>query len=206
MGDDRMQNSGLARRALAVAAVALATAACGSSGGSTGSTVSNLFFFNSTTPPPLPGPDKSPDDIDCPRIDIFEGGAALRGFTSGQVGNSNEVRSQISIGQTARECTLAPGGGLTLKVGVEGRALVGPAGAPGTFTAPLTVFVKSGENVVARRTRTISVTVPPGDTQATFVAVEDGIAVPAGSANLSIEVGLGNPGGAPQPSQRRARR
>jgi hypothetical protein len=191
---------------MGVGAIALfSLAACGSSGGTTGSTLSNLFFFNSTTPPPESKTVSPDDEVDCPRVEIFEGGAALRAF-GGAVGDANALRNQISIAQVARECTPTGGGGLTIKVGVEGRALIGPVGAPGTFTAPLNILIKRGETVVARRTRTVSVTVPAGDTQGSFVVVEEGIAVPAGSGDLGIEVGLGAGGGKPETPQRRKRR
>ena len=46
------------------------------------------------------------------------------------------TRYQVSIGQTARECTPA-GGVMTMKVGVQGRILLGPAGGPGQVDIPL---------------------------------------------------------------------
>src|SRR4249919_586323 len=97
--------------------------ACGSSGSATGSTLSNLFFFNSTTPPPESKAASAEDEIDCPRVEISEGGAALRAF--GGSADPNSLRQQISISQVARECTATGGGSLTVKVGVEGRALIG---------------------------------------------------------------------------------
>ena len=180
-------------------------AGCGSSGSATGSTLSNSVLLQQHDTAPRKQAASAEDEIDCPRVDIFEGGAALRAF--GGSADPNSLRQQISISQVARECTATGGGGLSVKVGVEGRALIGPAGAPGTFTAPLNVLIKRGETVVARRTRTVSVTVPAGDTQGSFAVVEEGIAVPAGTGELGIEVGLGGTGaGKPEGKQRRKRR
>ena len=45
------------------------------------------------------------------------------------------MRYQVGIAQTARECA-ALGGVMTMKVGVQGRVLLGPAGGPGPGRHP----------------------------------------------------------------------
>lgn len=146
------------------------------------------------------------DEVECPRVEVFEGGSAVRVFTTGTTGESSALRHQLAIADLARECAKGPGDSLLLKVGVEGRALVGPAGVPGTFTAPLSVIIKRGDTIVARRQRNVSVTVPSGQAQAPFVVVEDAIAVPAGKGTLVIEVGLGAGGGAVAEKPQRRKR
>jgi hypothetical protein len=80
-------------------------------------------------------------DINCPSVDIAPGGAALR---VGGADNAS-VRYQFNIGDTARQCD--PGGPLqaSLRIGVAGQVVgqvvVGPAGAAGTYTAPLKITV-----------------------------------------------------------------
>ena len=76
-------------------------------------------------------------DINCPEVDIADGGAALR------VGGPDNpsVRYQFNIGDTARECDPAGPGQAALKIGVAGEVVIGPAGAPGTFNAPLKITV-----------------------------------------------------------------
>src|SRR4029077_21020882 len=100
----------------------------------------------------------------------------LRVYAAGQSAESGALRHQISIADAASECTAAPDGGIVVKVGVVGRALLGPSGTAGTVTAPVTVLVKRGDVVVARRVRTVSVAIPPNGQQA-FSFVEEGIAV-----------------------------
>ena len=79
-----------------------------------------------------------PQDLDCPTVDIPEGGASLR---VGGAENAS-VRYQFDIAQTAREC--APQGDkFSLKVGVSGHLLIGPAGSPGAYSAPLRITVRS---------------------------------------------------------------
>jgi hypothetical protein len=133
----------------------------------------------------------------CPVVDIIEGGAALR--LGGM--ESNSVRHQLTINQTARQCTANPGGGYTLRVGVQGLALLGPAGRPGRFDAPVRVRVTRGDTVIFDRTQQVSVTVPAGETQAQFVHVEQGIVVPPSPDDAKIAVGLGSP----PPAARRRR-
>ena len=142
--------------------------------------------------------------VDC-RVDIINGAAALRVY-AGSSNDSGALRHQISIAETASECTLTPQGSIVARVGVAGRALLGPAGAAGTFTAPVTLLVKRGDTVVARRQRIVSVAIPASGQQAAFSFVEEGIPVPAGDGDLSIEAGIGNvPGGGEQHAKKKRR-
>ena len=77
------------------------------------------------------------DELQCPPVEIDEGGAAAR---VGGPDNAS-VRYQFAISQTARECAPLPDNKFSLKVGVSGRLLIGPAGKPGAYSAPLRVTV-----------------------------------------------------------------
>ncbi len=76
-------------------------------------------------------------DIYCPEVDIAEGGSAYR------VGGaeSASVRYQFNIGETARRCEPAGPGQATIKIGVAGNLVIGPAGTPGTYSVPLRITV-----------------------------------------------------------------
>ena len=85
-----------------------------------------------------------------------------------------------------------PDGSTLVKIGVEGRALVGVSGSAGRFDVPLRFVVNSGSTVFADHSRRTSVSIPAGSTQGTFILVEDGIVVPPAAAqDFAIEVGLG---------------
>jgi hypothetical protein len=57
------------------------------------------------------------------------------------------VRYQFNIADTARECDPAGPQQAALKIGVAGTVVVGPAGAAGTFSAPLKITVThQGDN------------------------------------------------------------
>jgi hypothetical protein len=187
---------------LTATAMALALAGCGSAASDASSTLANILAFNTTKPPPAPdAPKEAETDEYCPTVDIMEGGAATRSYAGGD--SNNALRYQISIAELARQCTIIPGGGgYTLKVGVEGRVLIGPAGGPGAYSAPLRILVKRGDKVVANRQRMAGASIPAGQTGTTFTVVEEGIVVPPGDGDVRIEVGIGAGAG----NQRRAQR
>jgi hypothetical protein len=181
--------AGVGRQALRMALLAglgLSLAGCQSLG--VGNPFAGLWTAPADEAPPTIVSGAADPDEFCPVVDIFEGGAALR--LGGM--ESSSVRHQLTVNQTARQCTANPGGGYTLRVGVQGLALLGPAGRPGRFDAPVRVRVTRGDTVIFDRTQQVSVTIPAGETQAQFVHVEQGIVVPPSPEDAKIEVGLGN--------------
>ncbi|HEV2553912.1 MAG TPA: hypothetical protein VGV17_09155 [Bosea sp. (in: a-proteobacteria)] len=203
MSDALFRRPGL----LAVPFLCLGLAGCGSSGSSSGQpsamqTFGNVVMFQSTTPPPADQLPKDEEDerLICPEVIIADGGAAVRA-QSGQ--DSGSLRHQISILNVARECTPTGNGGFRLKVGVEGRVLLGPAGGPGNYGATLTTLVTRGTTQLARRTARVGGTVGAGQGGTDFSHVEDGIVVPAGRGEVEIIVGLGGGSATPARSRRR---
>jgi hypothetical protein len=188
--------------AAAAVFAAMALAGCGSSGSQATTTLANLLAFNSPRAPAIPAQSAEPEsDEYCPTVDIAPDGAATRSFAGAP--SNQSLRHQVSITDVARQCTSVPGGGYVLKVGVEARVLIGPAGGAGAYSAPLRVVVKRGEQVVATRQRTVSGSVPAGQTGTTVAVVEEGINVPPGDAEVKVEVGLGGGGAAPERPRRR---
>jgi hypothetical protein len=196
----------IALRAVPVIGLALALGGCSMFGDKAGtprpaappsdSTFSNLFKYGSNSAPQINEMQIVDMDFECPQVEILDGAAAMR------VNSGDTIKSQISIGQTARECTVN-GNTVTLRVGVEGRALLGSGGQPGTYTAPVRIVVKDGDKVVASRLQRKSVTIPAGDTQAAFIVIEDGIVVPKG--DLTLLVGL-DPNGRAEAATKRKKK
>lgn len=80
-------------------------------------------------------------DYDCPELKVRYGAATLSiGDKPGVEPNPLDVRYQGSITRTARECHLS-GNIMSVKVGIEGRIITGPAGGPGTVDVPLRIAV-----------------------------------------------------------------
>lgn len=131
------------------------------------------------------------DIAPCPRPEVIQGNAAERVYRGGRSGSNQDLRYQIGIVDLARECALTPEGQNVIKVGVRGRVLVGPAGAPGAFTAPVRIVVRTTSTVFEDRRRRVSVTIPQGQTQADFTLVEENLRVPLSAGdNFLIEVGI----------------
>lgn len=172
------------RRALLAGIAALALSGCGATEGlftpsaDGQSRVANLLAFGTTTPGAVPAAASKEAALTCPQIEVLDGTAALRNYSGAEQANSS-VKYQYSLGDVARECSRA-GGQILIKVGVEGRVLLGPAGQPGNFTVPVRVAVRrdSDSVAVASKLYQVPVTVPFGQTQGEFSMVTDGIGVP----------------------------
>jgi hypothetical protein len=190
----------------AIAAAALLGASGGAFAQDLGTAIGNIFRYGGTT---VPAPTRdAAEDAYCPKVGLIEGGAAVRAYSGGKTGDPAALRHQISVGELARECVAREDGSIHVKVGLEARALLGPAGAPGRFDVPVTVVVKRGERILSSKTQRISVAVPQGDTQGRVIVVQDGLLVPPRTGEYEIDVGLiaGAPGAKPDRSTRRDRR
>jgi hypothetical protein len=118
--------------------------------------------------------------IDCPRVEIREGaGTYAQNVTEGDA-SALGVRMQATFGQNARECHLNAGM-LTIKVGVQGRVILGPAGTPGDMIVPLRyALVQDGiePKTIWTKFYAVPVNVPSGNTNVPFSHVQEDIAVP----------------------------
>jgi hypothetical protein len=81
-------------------------------------------------------------DTDCPSVRVRTGAATLMiGSKPGEGEPSAlDLRYQGSFVRTARECRVSAGV-MTMKVGIEGRIVTGPAGGPGEVVVPLRIAV-----------------------------------------------------------------
>jgi hypothetical protein len=94
------------------------------------------------------------------------------------------MRFQASFLKTARECALR-GGNVTMKVGVQGRVIVGPAGISGPITLPMRLaVVKEGlePKTIWTKFYSVPVTMPPGQPNVLFTQVEEDMTVPMPSS------------------------
>lgn len=140
------------------------------------SKLANLVAFNKLFPTSAPLP-QTEAPVECPTIEVQDGTASVRTY-AGEQANAN-VRYQFSLGDIARECTKS-GTNLVLKVGAEGRVLLGPSGSPGSFTVPIRVAVRndSVQKVVYSQLNRIAAAVPAGGTETAFTYVSEPFTVP----------------------------
>ena len=139
-------------------------------------------------------------DILCPEVDIAEGGSAYR---VGGAENAS-VRYQFNISDTARQCDPAGPGQATIKIGVAGNLVIGPAGSPGTYSVPLriTVTQDADKKQVYSKTYKIEATADAVNS-AQFRIVADPIAVAMPTLQLAnvytISIGFEGAGAAAAP-------
>jgi hypothetical protein len=128
---------------------------------------------------PAPKPDEEQEVSTCPPVTVRPGTASLAFNAPGAEG-AMTLRYQATVGQTARECR-AIGGNLHMRVGVQGRLILGPAGGPGKVDIPLRLaLVQEGPAPKTHWTKLqhISVVIPDGVPHVTFAHVEEDISVP----------------------------
>jgi len=142
--------------------------------------LNNWLFGTYSAPNATPGNPNTPAEIDCPGVDIRQGASTLAVTTPGSESGPMTMRYQVSIAQTAREYA-ALGGVMTMKVGIEGRVLLGPAGGPGQVDIPLRMAVvqegPSPKTIVSKFYK-LAVAVPAGQPSVPFVHVEQDLTFP----------------------------
>ena len=140
----------------------------------------NWLFGKGSTPSDSNDSANTAAEVDCPGVTVRQGASTLSITQPGADPGPMATRYQVSIAQTAREC--APlGGVMTMKVGVEGRVLLGPAGGPGQIDVPLRIAVvqegPSPKSIVSKFYK-LAVAIPPGQTSVPFVHVEQDLTFP----------------------------
>ncbi len=142
--------------------------------------VSNFFSSKSDKAPQTVA--NAQPDVECPFIDIRQGASTLV-LPPPPPNGSNEamtLKYQGSFVRAARECSVV-NGQMVMKVGIQGRVIVGPAGGPGHVDVPLRIAVvdapSSGTKVIA--TKFIQIPVDIADNNgATFSHIEEGLTFP----------------------------
>ena len=126
-------------------------------------------------PPPIVDNKEPAPDINCPPIGIRAGASTFAVAAPGKEAVGNDVRFQATITKTARECIKA-GGEITARIGIQGRVIVGPAGAPASVEVPLRVAVVQGgvaEKVIATKAYRTNVEVGEQDSVPFSLVVDD---------------------------------
>lgn len=191
-----------------VMALSLAGCAKGGSDSDFTMTFGNLLAYNTTNPPPIKPIVAATEKVDCPTVEIVDGQAAYRSYANASKSNDS-VRMQLSFGEIARECTAADGR-ISIRVGVAGYVLAGPAGGAGSISVPVRISIRSQSNskIVESKVIRVAATIPAGETQATFSFVTDPLVVPylreQADQDYDIFVGFDqNAGPEPKPARKR---
>jgi hypothetical protein len=119
-------------------------------------------------------------DLTCPPVTVRAGASTLSIAAPGKQAVGNDLRYQAVISKMARECTINAGQ-ITAKIGIQGRVIAGPAGAPPTVQVPIRVAVIQGgvgEKVIATKAYQTTVDMAEGSS-VPFVIVVDDLIYPA---------------------------
>ncbi len=113
---------------------------------------------------------------ECPDIVVDGSGAEMRSPTGA---DASSVAYQISITRMARECGLA-GENLSVRVGLLGAAMLGPAGKPGGYFGSLRVALrrKSDNRLFGEKTYRVGATIPANQSRADFTLLVEDLSAP----------------------------
>jgi hypothetical protein len=180
-----MLNTGTSRARRAAAWAMLAIMAAGACAGSAqaqslGDRFKSLFGGNSQPADAPPAASTATPDVpDCPAVSIRPGASTFAIGLPGKQAVGSDLRYQATITRTARDCTLS-GGQVIARIGIQGRVIVGPAGAPASVVVPLRVaVVEEGVTPKTIATKVFRTTVEMGDTSVPFSLVGEDIVYPA---------------------------
>lgn len=144
--------------------------------------------------------------MDCPVIVAEDGAQMLR---SPADADAASVHHQVSIKNIARECVVN-GDQILIRVGVEGDAMLGPAGAPGSYGGTIRVALRQTKDdaILTSKNYRINVVIPAGAARGDFRLLADPLSAPATSkAQEEYEILVGFTEGAAdagdQPTRRR---
>jgi hypothetical protein len=183
---DRYRRRGGGAAGLLVAALMLSgcsswLGSSDSSSSSLGGGVLNFWSGSNSDTTALASASPQFDPNDCPVIDVRVGASTLAVTTPNvQQPTANDVRYQLSFNRMARQC-IAAGGALTIKLGIQGRAVLGPAGAPGPVSVPLRyAVVQEGidPKTIATKFKRLSVDMPAGQGNIAFEDIDDSLNFP----------------------------
>jgi len=196
-GCDRAMGMAAAMLALALAGCSSTEKLVGSLGlpGSSSNQPSNLVGT-----PPAQASANPPSNIDpssnCPPTSVRPGASTYTLSARGAEPTTLDLRYQATIRQLARECVVL-GATMTIKVGVRGRIILGPAGGPGEIVMPLRyALVREGvePKTIVTQFHRVSVAIPPGQGNVPFTHVEQDLTFPTPSLaeleNYVIYVGF----------------
>jgi len=127
-----------------------------------------------------------PNDFDCPSVMVRSGAGTLTSSVDPNDSSASNLRYQVGLTTTARECRLVAPNVLGVKVGLQGRAILGPNGQPGTIDVPIRFAVMYDgvpPRPIVTRLERIQVTMPSDGSNVLFSHVVEGLEFPMPKAS-----------------------
>ena len=175
MGDNRL--AGIAVMAVVAGGLACLTVAPASAQ-SLSDRFKSLFGGKSDEEPAAAAPAAAPQDtgdLTCPPVTVRAGASTYAVGAPGKQPVGNDLRFQATISKMARECNLN-GGVITARIGIQGRVIAGPAGAPAAVQVPIRVAVVHGgvaEKTIATKAYQTTVNMTESGSEPFTLVIED---------------------------------
>ncbi len=173
MGDNRLVKVAI------VAGLACSLLAASASAQSLGDRFKSLFGGKSDEPataaPGAPALPEDTGDLTCPPVAVRAGASTYAVAAPGKQAVGNDLRFQATIGKMARECSVN-GGMVTARIGIQGRVIAGPAGAPSSIQVPIRVAVVQGgvsEKTIATKAYQTTVNLSESGSEPFTIVAED---------------------------------
>ncbi|WFU20373.1 hypothetical protein [Bradyrhizobium sp. CB3481] len=125
--------------------------------------------------PAAPAATQEPGDLTCPPVTVRAGASTYAVAAPGKQPVGNDLRFQATISKMARECSLN-GGVITARIGIQGRVIAGPAGAPASVQVPIRIAVVQGgvaEKTIATKAYQTTVTMTETGSEPFTLVAED---------------------------------
>jgi hypothetical protein len=150
-----------------------------------------------------------PADFECPSVQVRQGASTLTASTNPAEPTALNLKYQVTVSTTARECRMGPNNTVLLKVGMQGRVILGPeGGSPASVDVPLRfAVVREGmeSKVITTKLDRVPVAMPPGETNVLFSHVSEGLdfALPRGGDVDNYVIYIGFDAAAAQPERKK---
>jgi hypothetical protein len=190
MGNNRVIRTGLAAAAAVTVGLGCSMLAAPASSQSLSDRFKSLFGGKSSEDKPAaPAEGQNPNQgqdtsgLTCPPVAIRAGASTYAVAAPGKQPIGNDLKFQATITKTARECSIN-GGEITARIGIQGRIIAGPAGAPTSVQVPLRVAVVQGgvsEKTIATKAYQTTVNMTESGSEP-FTLVAEDLIYPAPSA------------------------
>ena len=127
---------------------------------------------------------------ECPPIKVRPGAEAIYYYGKGQVGNPRDLQYQAVIDKQSRNC-VASNGLITVKMGVVGRVLLGPAGSQTSVDVPIRFAVERDGVPMYSEKYQVPTAINASTQSGEFVKVVENVAIPyTGGEDIVIWVGF----------------
>ena len=156
-----------------------------------------------------PGAPALPANFECPPVQVRTGASTLTASANPAEPTAMNMRYQVTVTTTARECRMGPGNTVLMKVGMQGRVILGPEGGnPGTVNVPIRFAVVRETvetKVITTKLDRVAVTMPPNDSNVLFTHVTEGLDFPMPRGgdvdNYLVYIGFDPAAGEPEPKR-----